>query len=159
MKSTLTLAAVFTLLNVQLNIIPNMDLLIIMVVVIIVDFITGIIKAVIKKQARTSEGYKKTVVKFLQYGGGVVCGILLKYLSLHNSNMVQFATFADYLTDGLVLFIIFIEVTSIFENIYAVDKNTPFARYIVKPLLSILTFQIKNNPVAKLDTKNKIKDE
>lgn len=149
MKSTLTLAAVFTLLNIQLSIIPNIDLLIVMGGVIIIDFVTGVVKAVIKKQARTSEGYKKTIVKFLQYGGAVVCVVLLKYLSLHNTNMVQFATFADYLTDGLVSFIIFIEVTSIFENIYAVDTTTPFARYIVKPLLSILTFQIKNNPLNK----------
>jgi len=157
MKSTLTLAAVFTLLNVQLNIIPNIDLLIVMCGVIIIDFVTGIIKAIIKKQARTSDGYKKTIIKFLQYGGAVVCGILLKYLSLHNSNMVQFATFADYLTDGLVAFIIFIEITSIFENIYAVDTTTPFARYIVKPLLSLFTFQIKNNPIIQADKKNKKK--
>lgn len=58
MKSTLTLAAVFTLLNIQLNIIPNIDLLIVMGGVIIIDFVTGVVKAVIKKQARTSEGYK-----------------------------------------------------------------------------------------------------
>ena len=119
-------------------------------VAIVLDFLTGILKSVILKKVRTSEGYRKTVIKFTQYGGSVVVGMLLKYIGAMNSDMANIAQYAEYLTDGLVIFIIFIELTSVLENVYAIDQETPFSKYLVGPLLKLLTFQIKNNPVTKL---------
>jgi hypothetical protein len=119
---------------------------------ICLDFLTGVIKSVVLKEARTSKGYRKTIVKFTQYGGSVLVGMLLKFIGSKNSDMANIALYADYLTDGLVIFIIFVELTSVMENIYAIDKETPFSKYFVGPLLKILTFQIKNNPVTKLES-------
>lgn len=152
MKSAL-FASGFWLLNIKFNFLPSVNLLVVMGITIALDFGTGVLKAIILKQVRTSEGYRKTVVKFLQYGGGVVVGCLLKYLGTKQSEMANVSQYIDYLNNGLLIFIIFIETTSILENIYAVDKETPFSKYLIAPLLKLLTFQIKNNPIEKLAEK------
>lgn len=150
---TLISASTFWLLNIKFNFFPSVNLLIIMGITIVIDFATGVLKATLLKQVRTSEGYRKTVVKFLQYGGGVVVGCLLKYLGAKQSEMANVSQYIDYLNNGLLIFIIFIETTSILENIYAVDKETPFSKYLIAPLLKLLTFQIKNNPIERLAEK------
>lgn len=152
MKIT-TSAFAFWLLNIKFNLFPSINLLVIMGIAISSDFATGIVKAIMLKQVRTSEGYRKTVVKFLQYGGGVLVGVLLKYVAKQNSDMANIVQYTDYLTNGLVIFIIFIETTSILENLCTIDDSTIIAKYVFKPLLKLLTFQIKNNPIEKLAQK------
>lgn len=151
MKSTFLLTLLWTTLNVKFQFLPSGSLILVMGLGIVLDFLTGIIKSVVLKEARTSQGYRKTIVKFTQYGGSVLVGMLLKYIGSKNSDMANISVYADYLTDGLVIFIIFVEITSVMENIYAIDKETPFSKYLVGPLLKILTFQIKNNPVTRLE--------
>lgn len=150
MKPILIVGSV-ALLNINLNFLPTGTLLVVMGVTIILDFISGIIKAAIQNRARTSEGYRKTVVKFIQYGGALCVSIVLKYLSVNqgDSDMKAIAPFLGYLNDGLLFFIVFIEITSILENLYAIDKRSPMALYIIKPLLRIMTFAIKNNSFVK----------
>lgn len=141
-----------TLLNLNLSFLPKGSLVVVMGVVMIGDFITGVIKATMRNQARTSEGYRKTLTKFIQYGGAISISILLKYLTTINqadSEMKAIAPFLGYLNDGLLFFIVFIEITSILENLYAIDKHSPMALYIIKPLLRIMTFAIKNNSFVK----------
>jgi hypothetical protein len=152
MKSAAT-ALVFWTLNIKFNFLPSPNLLVIMGITIVLDFVTGIIKAKLSNQARTSEGYRKTVIKFTQYGGSVLVGCLLKYVGSKQSDMTNINQYIDYLNNGLLIFIVFIETTSILENIYAIDKETPFSKYLISPLLKLLTFQIKNNPIEKLAEK------
>lgn len=149
MKSA-TLAGIFTLLNATFNWIPSTSLLMTMGLAIVLDFVTGVIKAVVLKNDRTSEGYRRSVVKFTQYGGAVLVSMLLSYLAEQNQQFIQLQTYINYLGNGLLSFIIFIEATSVFENMYAIDNKTPFSRYFIKPLLKILTFQIANNPLTKI---------
>lgn len=146
-------ASFLTLLNINFGIIPNADLLVIMGIVIALDFATGIAKSVMLKKIRTSRGYRQTIVKFLQYGGGIASGAILKHVSSKDASGI--ARYVDYCTTGLLIFIIFIEVTSILENVYEMDKKTPFSQYFIQPLLRILTFQIRNNPLTKQDPEKK----
>lgn len=150
MKTMFTIG-VLTLLNVQLNFLPTGTLMVAMAASICLDFVTGLIKAVIAKDARTSQGYRKTVVKFMQYGGAVCVSMLLKFLMMRSGEqaMQAISPYADYLNNGLLIFIIFIEITSILENMYAIDNSSPFAQYFIKPLLSIMTVAIKKNSIAK----------
>ena len=143
MKTTL-LSIGFMLLNITFNWLPSFDLLLVMLISIIIDFITGVIKASVLKVKRTSEGYRRTIVKFMQYGGAVSIGMLLSYLVEKNVSLDGLKTYINYFGDGLIIFIILIEITSILENIYAVDNTTPFSKYFIQPLLKILTIQIKN---------------
>lgn len=147
---TAILAGIFTLLNVTFNWIPSTSLLMTMGLAIVLDFVTGVIKAVVLKNDRTSEGYRRSVVKFTQYVGAVLVSMLLSYLAEQNQQFIQLQTYINYLGNGLLSFIIFIEATSVFENMYAIDNKTPFSRYFIKPLLKILTFQIANNPLTKI---------
>ncbi|MBI2283323.1 MAG: phage holin family protein [Bacteroidetes bacterium] len=150
MKSLLTIS-VLTLLNIKLNFLPTGTLMAAMAASIVLDFVTGLIKAVIAKDARTSQGYRKTVVKFMQYGGAVCVSMLMKFLMMRSGEtaMQAISPYADYLNNGLLIFILFIEITSILENMYAIDNSSPFAQYFIKPLLSIMTVAIKNNSIAK----------
>ena len=54
-------------------------------------------------------------------------------------------------------FILYIEITSILENLYKVDGTSSIAKYIYKPLLTILKFGLENNPI--LDAADKLKKE
>ncbi len=146
MKSILAVSLV-TLLNVNYYFLPTGTLLLAIAVAIILDFITGVIKASYNNQVRTSEGYRKTVVKFIQYGGAVCVSMLLKFLvGLKDQGTVEYLNpYMEFLNDGLLIFIIFIEVTSVLENMYAIDSKSVFAVYFIKPLLKVMTFAIKNN--------------
>lgn len=146
MKSILAVSFI-TLLNVNYSFLPTGTLLLAMAVAVILDFITGVIKASYNNQVRTSEGYRKTVVKFIQYGGAVCVSMLLKFLvGLKDQGTVEYLNpYMEFLNDGLLIFIIFIEVTSVLENMYAIDSKSVFAVYFIKPLLKIMTFAIKNN--------------
>ena len=146
MKSFFAVSLV-TLLNVNYSFLPTGTLLLAMAVAVILDFITGVIKASYNNQVRTSEGYRKTVVKFIQYGGAVCVSMLLKFLvGLKDQGTVEYLNpYMEFLNDGLLIFIIFIEVTSVLENMYAIDSKSVFAVYFIKPLLKIMTFAIKNN--------------
>lgn len=134
----------FTLLNTFYKWLPSIDLSVCVLFAISLDFITGVIKSVVLKVNRTSEGYRKTIIKFLQYGSAIAISILLSFLSEKKLLSDKVQIIFIYFGDTLLSFIIFIEITSILENIYAVDKKTPFSRYFIQPLLKILTFQIKN---------------
>lgn len=133
---------------IKISLFPSLHLLFWMAAAIAADFVTGVIKAIVLKQARTSSGYRKTITKFLQYGGSLFVGLALSNATKNNVND-QLHLFISYLNDGLVVFIIYIEVTSIFENIYACDKESPLSKYMIAPALKILTWQLKNNPVIK----------
>jgi phage-related holin len=136
--------SVVALLFIKITLLPSIPLLFYMTVAMSLDFITGIIKAIILKEIRTSAGYRKTIIKFLQYGGSIAIGIILANAG---NGRDAFKSIVGYFNDGLLIFIIYIEVTSIFENIYAIDKSSMMSRFFIAPILKILTWQIKNNPL------------
>jgi phage-related holin len=145
--NTISLALGLTLLNIQFAILGNTELLKVTGFLILADLITGIIKAVVLKKARSSEGYRKTVVKITQYGGAISISFLLKYLTLKNVDLGELAKYIDYFTNLLQLYILLIELTSIFENLYQVDKTSPFSKKFIQPILRLLTFQINKSQI------------
>ena len=100
MKTTL-LSIGFMLLNITFNWLPSFDLLLVMLISIIIDFITGVIKASVLKVKRTSEGYRRTIVKFMQYGGAVSIGMLLSYLVEKNVSLDGLKTYINYFGDEI----------------------------------------------------------
>jgi phage-related holin len=128
--------------------VPSFGLLIAMAICIGLDFLTGIYKAKMLKQARTSEGFRRTIAKAVNYLIAVAASCVLVFVSEQKGGS-EVKVISNLLNDGLVVFIIYIEVTSIFENLYAVDKRSMFSKYFFAPVLKLLTFQIKNNPIFK----------
>lgn len=139
----------FIFLGITFVVPPNHHLMYAVFSVIGIDFLTGVAKAKMNKVARTSEGYRKTVIKFLQYFVAIfVCYGAGKLIPDEKEILAQSAGF-------VMLFVIYIEVTSIFENLYEIDKKSQFSKYLIRPVLAILKFGIENNPVTKAADKIK----
>lgn len=130
------------LLGIDLMISPSFNLLTVVLILIALDFITGITKAKMKKKDRTSEGYRKTITKLLQYLVPIlVLWVAGKYIPEHKA-MLQSAS------GYVMMFICYIEATSIFENLYEIDKTSVISRFLYKPMLKILKLGIEKNPVT-----------
>lgn len=144
----------------QTIVFPKAELLMLAGIAIVLDFVTGVAKSKFLGIARTSEGFRKTIIKILQYAGAVSVSILLSLLVKYDKE-AKFSELCNYFTNGLIAFIVYIELTSIIENLYQIDAKSVFAKRILKPLLSILTFQWKNNPAVKLleEQANKQKED
>ena len=133
-----------TLLFFDLLITPSLDMVYIVAAAIVIDFITGIAKAKMKNQERTSEGYRRTMIKLLQYVVPII--VLWGGSKLIHDYKEQLEKFAGW----LMLFVTYIEATSIFENLYEIDKKSTISKYLYKNVLKILKFGIENNPVNKM---------
>lgn len=150
-KATLIWSGI--LLGIDLFVSPSFSLFTIMWAAIGLDFVTGITRAKLLKIARTSEGFRKTVIKVMQY---VIPVIVIGFVAMRMPDKIKPQEGNEYLSKAflikangwLMMFIIYIEVTSIFENLYEIDKKTVIAKYIYKPALTLLKLGIEKNPVA-----------
>lgn len=120
---------------------PTFSLFGVLMAAIAIDFLTGIVKAKFKKEARTSEGYRKTVTKLLQY---IVPVIILWGASTY---IPEYSVRLKQASGWVTMFIIYIEVTSIFENLYEIDKKSVISRVIYRPMLTILKIGLENNAI------------
>jgi phage-related holin len=134
---------------------PKFNLIWVLCAFIIVDFITGVIKAKIHKKARTSAGYRKTIIKVSQYLIPVFGLFGLSWLA--KTYAPDKEIMIKQVNGFIMYFIMYIELTSILENLYEVDNTSTVAKYLYKPLLKILKFGIENNPAAK--AAGQIKDD
>jgi phage-related holin len=130
------------LLGIEFFVAPGFSIFGAMLAVIALDFLTGIVKAKVKKEARTSAGFRKTVTKLMQY---VLPVMVIAYGSKTIPENQELLT---RINGWLMMFIIYIEVTSIFENLYEIDQKTVIAKYLYKYALIILKIGIENNPVV-----------
>lgn len=132
---------------------PTFSLMGVVFAVIAIDLITGIVKSVFKKIARTSQGYRKTITKLMQY---IIPVLILwgagNYIPEYKLRLEQASGF-------VMLFIIYIEVTSIFENLYEIDNKSPISRYLYKYALVVLKFGLEHNPVQQAAENIKVKVE
>lgn len=134
-------------------VLPSGPLIAWMCVALIIDLITGVARAVADKKTRTSEGYRQSLGKIIQYFGALVLGIIVSSMAKHHADGLDPKIF-DFFNTFLVMFIIFIEVTSTMENMYAVSPNSKFSKYFVKPMLSLLTFNLQHLSNMISSTKN-----
>ena len=127
---------------------PDHHVLLIMIGAISLDLITGVLKAKVSGQKRTSAGFRRSIRKISQYSSCTIGGFILINLASITKGSADIAN-ATLIGNGLVVAIIYIEVTSIFENAYAINPGSKLARYFIRHALNILTFQFKNNPATK----------
>lgn len=132
-----------TLLFIDIIAAPSFNMLFVVLGAIGMDFVTGVTKAKFNKTARTSEGYRKTIVKVMQY----LVPILVIWVA--SKRVPGYEKTLKEIAGWLMLFITYIEATSIFENLYEIDKKSVIGKYVYRPALKILKFGIENNPVVK----------
>ncbi len=153
MKERLTtelLAASGILSLFKLTFLPDANLLMWVFIAMMLDFISGVIKAVVQHEARTSSGFRKTVIKFTQYAGAILVGVVL-------ANTIPDNVIVGYVNSALLILLIYIEATSVFENLYAIDSSSPFSRFFISPVLKLLTLATKKlAPKPPEDSTNKV---
>jgi len=123
----------------KLTFLPDANLIVWVLLAVLFDFVTGIIKAIIQKEIRTSSGYRKTVIKLTQYMGAIAVGIILGNVLPKDTAVLH------CLNSGMLIFLLYIEATSIFENLYAIDSSSTFSKYFIAPVLRILTLAVKRS--------------
>lgn len=139
MKLTLAIAAL--LLAVPKHfLLPSLNLLSWLGFAIIIDLATGVWKSVVNKQDITSKRLQETVNKVVKYFGAIVVSFIIRnVVALHTDDNAEIM---DFLGDSLLIFLVYIEVVSILENLIALDRKDLMTRAILIPLHSILTFHI-----------------
>ena len=129
--------------NFTLKYFPDGSLLIGLMIVFALDFVFGVTKATLMKETRTSEGFRKTFTKFIQYGGSIIIAmVLLNIKSVSESNFGK--EYSYLFGDTMIYIMIYVEVVSIFENMEATGGNNDFVKYFVRPVRRLITFQLKN---------------
>ena len=124
-------------------ILPPPDLLIWLGVTMFIDLLTGIAKAIKKNVPRTSTGYRRTVAKFIQYGGAIAIGIVLANIADYKKDGEINKMIYAYFSNSMLLFIIYIEITSILENLIEVSPEGEFTRKFLKPVHRVFSFDFK----------------
>ncbi|WP_157097916.1 phage holin family protein [Niabella ginsenosidivorans] len=121
---------------------PNAPLLVWLLVVFILDFIFGLSKAIFSKLPRTSNNLRKSITKFLQYGGCIIVSmVILNIVSASNETFGR--SFAWFFGDVMLYIMIYTEVVSVFENMEAMAPGSTFVKVFVRPVRKVITFQLK----------------
>ncbi len=119
---------------------PDPLLLVLVAICMVVDLITGIFHAKARKEQITSYGYRRTIAKFIQYGGALMIGIMLTTMA-DRTELKGLESLMPYLSDGMAIFIIYIELISILENLEGIDKKSQISK-VFRALRYVLTFEI-----------------
>lgn len=132
--------------------------------VITLDLITGIIKSLVAGKFVISEGLKRTVSKLAQYIGVVLLLFIFTNAFTYDPEATKRAL-AFFGTDNMykslehtityvnnftLLLIIYTESLSISENLVAIDPNSIFSKYILRPLHYLMSFGMFNNPLVRM---------
>lgn len=124
-------------------ILPPANLLIWLGVTMFLDLVTGIAKAIKKGTPRTSTGYRRTVAKFIQYGGAIAIGVVLANVSGYEKEGDGSQMIYSYFSNSMLLFIIYIEITSILENLVEVSPDSEFTKKFLTPVHKLFSFDFK----------------
>lgn len=125
---------------------PNFSLLLWVFILMVADFVTGILKAKLTKQEITSEKARRTIIKFLQYFG---CLGLVIVMINQNSKNQAFVDVMQWAKDGVTILILYIELLSVFENLYEMDKTSRISLYFIRPIYWLLSLAVRSNPAQK----------
>ena len=148
----------FQHLNSLFTFIPKGSLLFWVTMSILADLITGVAKSVLLGRARTSTGFRKTLIKFCQYGGAIAISFIIGNVA-QQQGFVDNPALAQFMTGGLFIYIIYVEVVSICENMIEAGPDTSICKYLFTPLHKVLTIQLKNNPITAIVNDTNTKDE
>lgn len=120
----------------EIAFLPNPMLIFCLFGAMIIDLITGLLKSWSTGKATTSTGFRRTVVKITMYFSLITATWILANLlsKMWESGKIDYAPLVN-LVIGILSFI---ELYSVFENVYAMAPNSPISRYVAKPFLKFL---------------------
>ncbi|RYD50656.1 MAG: hypothetical protein EOP52_13420 [Sphingobacteriales bacterium] len=120
----------------EIAFLPNPMLIFCLFGAMLIDLITGLLKSWSTGKATTSTGFRKTVAKITMYFSLITATWILANLLQVMWSSVKI----DYspLVNLVIGILSFIELYSVFENVYAMAPNSPISRYVAKPFLKLL---------------------
>jgi phage-related holin len=127
---------------------PRFSLLVWVLILMVADLVTGILKAKLTKEPITSEKARRTIIKFLQYFGCLGMVVVMINQNPGNETFIEVMTWAK---DGVTILILYIELLSVFENLYAMDRTTKIALYFIRPIYWLLSLAVKDNPLKRAE--------
>jgi phage-related holin len=152
-KITVKLVSVVCFLDVTYTLLlPQFSLLVWVLILMVADLVTGILKAKLLRETITSEKARRTIIKFLQYFGSI--GLVVVMINQNHQNEV-FVKVMNWAKDGVTILIIYIELLSVFENLYQMDKSSRISTYFIRPIYWLLSLAIKDNPLKKAESQAK----
>jgi len=109
------------------------------------DFVTGLLKSWKKGKATSSEGLRRSITKVLSYCGAIlVIFVMVNVIGLvDTSNKYDLAM----IINGLMGFIVFVELYSICENINEAYPDTPLTIYFIGPIMKFLKGRLERTPI------------
>lgn len=118
------------------------------------DFVTGLLKSWKKGVVTSSEGLRRSITKVLSYCGAIlVIFILVNVVGLvDTSNKYDLAV----IINGLMGFIVFVELYSICENINEAYPDTPLTQYFIGPMMKFLKGRLEKNPINQQHDENPV---
>ncbi|MGV0921912.1 phage holin family protein [Empedobacter falsenii] len=131
----------------QIFIYPDWPLFIALTFLMAIDFMTGFMKAKFLKVNRSSEAFRKTVKKIIQYCSAIIVVIVILNLMRFDQSNQFFKDYSNWLQNGVIVLMVYIELTSILENAIAIDKTSTFSKVFIIPFHRLLTLQLKSNPM------------
>ena len=131
----------------QIFIYPDWILFIALTFLMTIDFVTGFMKAKFLKVNRSSEAFRKTVKKIIQYCSAIIVVVMLLNLMRFDQSNQFFKDYSNWLQNGVIVLMVYIELTSILENAIAIDKTSTFSKIFIIPFHRLLTLQLKSNPM------------
>ncbi|WP_312208271.1 phage holin family protein [Empedobacter sp.] len=143
----------------QIFLYPNWILFIALTLAMVFDFATGFAKAKFLKVNRSSEAFRKTIKKIIQYFSAIIVVVFLINLMRFDKSNEWFNEYSSWLQNGVVILMIYIELISILENAIAVDKSSTFSRVFIIRFHRFLTAQLKDNPMYHYDSDEQKKIE
>jgi phage-related holin len=140
------LLSAITVAGLELAFLPKPVLLYLLMGAMFIDLVTGLVKSWQRGVATASAGFQRTVIKMSRYTA-VIFGVWIAANVICNTSGAK----ADYspAINGTVGFLSFIEIYSIFENVYEIDPTGPLSKWFIGPALKLLRGRLINNPLNK----------
>jgi Bacteriophage holin family len=122
---------------------PSAILIFFMILMVGVDFATGYASAVRLGENRTSSGLRKTITKIIQYGSVIVIALIVVN-SANYTEETWLKTWAPKLNNALLIYIIYIEIYSVLENLIKLSPESAFTKFLINPAYNLLSINLKN---------------
>lgn len=97
-----------------------------LLVLMVLDLLTGVLNAFLKKEAVTSFGFRKTVLKAVQYGVFLIVMHVLSSFTINGETQSIY----HWVTQGAYIFLLGIEGKSILENIAKLNSSFDLSEYL-----------------------------
>lgn len=109
-----------------------------LMILVLIDFSTGVAAAWKDGEPITSKGWRNTIIKIVQYSSFLIVTHIIVNLQINGESV---ALPVSWITEGAYIFLIAIEIKSVYENLTKMNSSFDFLRPVI---LKLEEFLFKN---------------